>query len=107
MNGWDLSDPLPPLYSLSGSIGSDQFDYGSFDHRILDLGKALQERKALTSTPEAGQKEPPPSETADPKAEPSPQVTVSGELGQLAELHQQGLLSDDEFTEAKKKVLGS
>jgi len=107
MNGWYLSDPLPPLYTLSGSIGSDQFDYWSFDHRILALGRALQERKALTSTPEAGQEELPPSESAAPKAEPSPEVTVSGELGRLAELHQQGFLSDDEFAEAKKKVLDS
>jgi len=107
MNGWHLSDPLPPLYTLSGSLGNDQFDYLSFDHRIWDLGRALQERKALTSTPGAGQEELPPSEAAAPGAEPSPQVTVSGELGRLAELHQQGFLSDDEFAEAKKKVLGS
>lgn len=34
------------------------------------------------------------------------QSSVAGELGRLAELHNQGTLSDEEFQAAKRKVLG-
>ncbi len=33
-------------------------------------------------------------------------MSVSDELGKLADLHQKGILSDDEFAAAKAKVLG-
>jgi len=32
---------------------------------------------------------------------------MAGQLNQLADLHQQGVLSDDEFAAAKAKLLGT
>lgn len=40
---------------------------------------------------------------AQPAAEPS----IIDQISQLAQLHQQGALTDDEFTTAKAKLLGS
>ena len=46
---------------------------------------------------------------AAPEAAPAaaPTSTMIDELNQLAALHQQGVLSDDEFTAAKAKLFGS
>jgi hypothetical protein len=44
-----------------------------------------------------------PPTAAEPAAEPS----MMDQLTQLADLHKQGVLSDDEFTAAKAKLLGS
>jgi hypothetical protein len=40
-----------------------------------------------------------------PRAAASPSMT--DQLSQIADLHKQGLLSDDEFAAAKAKILGS
>jgi hypothetical protein len=44
---------------------------------------------------------------AQPAPEPAQSSSVMDQLGQLATLHQQGALTDDEFAAAKAKVLGS
>jgi hypothetical protein len=44
----------------------------------------------------------PPPQQAPPAAGPS----VADQLQQIATLHQQGVLSDDEFAAAKAKILG-
>jgi uncharacterized lipoprotein YmbA len=36
-----------------------------------------------------------------------PGLSVADQLGQLADLHKQGVLSDDEFAAAKAKLLGT
>ena len=46
-----------------------------------------------------------PAETTTAPAEPAPSDT-SAKLVELANLHAQGVLSDDEFAAAKAKVLG-
>jgi hypothetical protein len=48
---------------------------------------------------------PPP--TAPPPAEPAAGPSMMDQLTQLADLHKQGVLSDDEFAAAKAKLLGS
>jgi Short C-terminal domain len=48
------------------------------------------------------QYQPPPAPA--PAAAPSPML---GQLNQLAALHQQGVLSDEEFSAAKAKLLGT
>jgi hypothetical protein len=45
-----------------------------------------------------------PSQPAPDEAAPSPMLD---QLNQLAALHQQGTLTDDEFTAAKAKLLGT
>jgi Short C-terminal domain len=48
----------------------------------------------------------PPTDQAPPAAAPSPQETQASQLENLAQLHTQGVLSDEEFAAAKAKVLG-
>ncbi|MFN8019260.1 MAG: SHOCT domain-containing protein [Acidimicrobiales bacterium] len=47
---------------------------------------------------------PPPQYAPPPPAEP--QVDMVAELKQLAELHDQGILTDEEFAAQKAKILG-
>jgi outer membrane murein-binding lipoprotein Lpp len=48
----------------------------------------------------------PPPQQAPPPAAPSGGPSVADQLQQIATLHQQGVLSDDEFAAAKAKILG-
>ena len=48
----------------------------------------------------------PPPQQAPPPAAPSGGPSVADQLQQIAGLHQQGVLSDDEFAAAKAKILG-
>ena len=59
-----------------------------------------QQQQQASSSPPQQQYAPPPQ--AAPAAGPS----VADQLQQIADLHQQGVLSDDEFTAAKAKILG-
>jgi len=54
---------------------------------------------------EQGYDAPPPAPPAPAAAAPADDAT--SELERLASLHQSGVLSDEEFTEAKAKVLGT
>ena len=49
----------------------------------------------------------PPPQQAPPPAAPAGGPSVADQLQQIAGLHQQGVLSDDEFAAAKAKILGS
>ena len=51
------------------------------------------------------QQQAPPEPTPAP-AEPAPAPSMLDQLNQLAALHEQGALSDDEFSSAKAKLLG-
>jgi hypothetical protein len=44
--------------------------------------------------------------TAGPAGGSSPTVDLAGQLGQLAELHQSGALTDDEYAAAKQRAIG-
>ena len=50
---------------------------------------------------------PPPQQAAPPDAAPAAGPSMADQLQQIAALHQQGVLSDDEFAAAKAKLLGS
>ena len=65
---------------------------GDQDQRISDLEQQQQ------------QTAPAPQEQAPAAAATSPMID---QLNQLATLHQQGILTDDEFTAAKAKLFGS
>src|SRR5580692_3254015 len=65
---------------------------GDQDQRISDLEQQQQ------------QAAPAPQEQAPAAAATSPMID---QLNQLAALHQQGILSDDEFTAAKAKLFGT
>jgi hypothetical protein len=66
---------------------------GDQDQRISDLEQQQQQQTA-----------PAPREQAPAAAATSPMID---QLNQLATLHQQGILSDDEFTAAKAKLFGT
>jgi hypothetical protein len=50
--------------------------------------------------------EQPPQQYAEPAPAPSEQDEQISKLQDLAQLHKQGVLSDDEFAAAKAKILG-
>jgi hypothetical protein len=70
--------------------------------RAEQQGQAEDEQNERIGNLEQQQAAPPPASQAP--AAPSPMVD---QLNQLAALHQQGVLSDDEFTAAKAKLLGT
>ena len=51
--------------------------------------------------------EEPQSYAPPPPAQAAPDQSPADELARLAELHAQGVLTDDEFAAAKAKVIGS
>jgi hypothetical protein len=53
------------------------------------------------------QQPPPQYQQAPPPAPPAAAPSVYDQLSQLATLHDQGALTDDEFTAAKAKLLGT
>ena len=50
---------------------------------------------------------PPPQQAPPPPAAPSQSSAMLDQLNQLAALHQQGVLTDDEFSAAKAKLFGT
>jgi hypothetical protein len=68
-----------------------QYQDTAQDQRITDLE---QQQAAV----------PAPRDSGDQSA---PAPTMADQLNQIADLHQQGVLSDDEFAAAKAKLLGT
>ena len=79
------------------------------DQRISDLEQQQQGQYQQGPPPDQyGQQQQyaPPPQQAPPPAAPSGGSSVADQLQQIATLHQQGVLSDDEFAAAKAKILG-
>jgi len=83
-------------------------------NRRAEEDQADAEQDARISQLEQQQAAPPPAPAAaatagdtgaGPAAVPS-DASLSGQLNQLIDLHSQGLLTDEEFTAAKAKLLG-
>jgi hypothetical protein len=66
-----------------------QYQDAAQDQRISDL----EQQQAAVPAPR------------DPGGQPAP--SMAGQLNQLADLHSQGVLTDDEFAAAKAKLLGT
>ena len=74
------------------------------DARISDLE---QQQSAQQAPPQDYQQQaPPPPQEAPPPA-PAASSPMIDQLNQLAALHQQGVLTDDEFSAAKAKLIGT
>lgn len=71
------------------------------NQRINDL----EQQQAYPPPPY--QQESPPPATPATAAAPAPSSPMLDQLNQLAALHQQGVLTDDEFTAAKAKLFGT
>jgi hypothetical protein len=65
----------------------------------------LEQQQAYQQPPPYQQAPPPPAAPAP--AAPAPSSAMLDQLNQLATLHQQGVLTDDEFTAAKAKLFGT
>jgi hypothetical protein len=65
----------------------------------------LEQQQAYQPPPY--QQAPPPPAAPAPAAAPAPSSAMLDQLNQLATLHQQGVLTDDEFTAAKAKLFGT
>ena len=63
------------------------------------------DQQDAAAAPPPQQYEAPPQQYAPPPP-PSPEDEQTAKLQQLAQLHTQGILSDEEFTAAKAKALG-
>jgi len=74
------------------------------DQRISDLEQqqASQPPPSYQQPPPSYQQPPPPAAAA-----PSESSAMLDQLNQLAALHQQGVLTDDEFAAAKAKLFGT
>jgi hypothetical protein len=78
------------------------------DARISDLE---QQQAAQQAPPQDQQQQqyqqPPPPQAPPPAAAPAASSPMIDQLNQLAALHQQGVLTDDEFAAAKAKLFAS
>jgi Short C-terminal domain len=68
--------------------------------------EAQQDDRISSLEQQQGQGQYAPPQQAPPPAAPSGGSSVADQLQQIATLHQQGVLSDDEFAAAKAKILG-
>lgn len=66
-------------------------------------------QQGYAAPPQQGYAPPPaaPPPAPPPAAPPAAESSMMDQLNQLAALHQQGVLSDEEFTAAKAKLLGT
>jgi hypothetical protein len=87
-------------------IGGGAYVAGrSMGRRAEQQGQAEDEQNERIGDLEQQQAAPPAADQPAPAvAAPSPMLD---QLNQLASLHQQGTLTDDEFTAAKAKLLGT
>ena len=87
---------------------NDQAAYeASQDDRISQLEQQQGQGQQGPPPDQYGQQQyAPPPQQAPPPAAPAGGSSVADQLQQIAGLHQQGVLSDDEFAAAKAKILG-
>jgi hypothetical protein len=76
------------------------------DQRISQLEQQQQYQQGPPPDQYGQQQYAPPPQQAPPPAAPAGGSSVADQLQQIAGLHQQGVLSDDEFAAAKAKILG-
>jgi hypothetical protein len=93
----------------AAAVGGGAYMVGKHNaNRQAEQEQYAQEQDDRISNLEAQQAQPasapPPAPAPAPAAAPSPMID---QLNQLAALHQQGVLSDEEFAAAKAKLLGT
>jgi hypothetical protein len=77
------------------------------DDRISSLEQQQGQGQYAPQDQSAQQQYAPQQQAPPPAAAPAGGPSVADQLQQIAALHQQGVLSDDEFSAAKAKILGS
>jgi uncharacterized membrane protein YebE (DUF533 family) len=88
-----------PLMRVAGAaaVGTVAYQSGKRHEDQAQVNEQAQQAYAAT--------QPPPQEAAAPAAA-APADDTTAELERLAQLHQSGALTDDEFAAAKSKLLG-
>jgi uncharacterized membrane protein YebE (DUF533 family) len=88
-----------PLMRVAGAaaVGTVAYQSGKRHEDQAQVNEQAQQAYAAT--------QPPPQEAAAPPAA-APADDTTAELERLAQLHQSGALTDDEFAAAKSKLLG-
>ena len=76
------------------------------DQRAADEA-SQDDRISQLEQQQAPPQQAPPPQAPPPQAAPAAGPSMGDQLQQLAALHQQGVLTDDEFAAAKAKLLGS
>jgi|SwirhisoilCB3_FD_contig_101_699977_length_1126_multi_3_in_0_out_0_1 hypothetical protein len=76
---------------------------GDQDQRISDL----EQQQSYQQPPPQQQSYQPPPQAPPPAAAPSQSSAMLDQLNQLAALHQQGVLTDEEFAAAKAKLFAT
>lgn len=87
-------------------LGIQSQELSEADEEALDR---IDEEEESGAAPPAGAQTPqapPPAAPRAPAASPSAKADYIDEIKRLAELNQQGILSDEEFAAMKKKLLG-
>jgi Short C-terminal domain len=95
----------------AAAVGGGAYMVGKHNaNRQAEQAQYQQDQDDRISNLEAQQYQQPSSQQAPPAPEPAAAPASSpmlDQLNQLAALHQQGVLSDDEFAAAKAKLLGT
>ncbi len=92
-----------PLMRVAGAaaIGTVAYKSGQRHEEQAQVNDQAQQAYAATQAPA----QPAPAPAPAPAA-PAPAGDTTAELERLAQLHQSGALTDDEFAAAKSKLLG-
>jgi Short C-terminal domain len=84
---------------------------GAVNRRQASKAQTQEDAAAYQQEQAAAQYAPPPQQYAAPAPAAAPPAAGPGDdlvaqINQLAQLHQQGILSDEEFSAAKQRLLG-
>jgi hypothetical protein len=92
----------------AAAVGGTAYAVGRHSGRQREeAAQAEAEQNQRISDVEQQQYQQPPPQYQQPPPPPAPaQPSMLDQLNQLTELHQQGALSDEEFSAAKAKLLG-
>jgi hypothetical protein len=89
-------------YMAGRSVARRQDEQAAMDADQEDRISALEQQQAYQQPPpQQAYQQPPPQQA------PAASSPMIDQLNQLADLHQQGVLSDDEFAAAKAKLFSS
>jgi hypothetical protein len=87
-------------------VGGGAYIAGKHKARASDQ-RAADEASQDDRISQLEQQQAPPQQAPPQQAPPAAGSSIADQLQQIGALHQQGMLSDDEFAAAKAKLLGS
>jgi hypothetical protein len=91
---------------VANKQADQQYQEADQDARLSSLEQQQQQGGYPPQQQQGGYGSYPPPQQAPPPA-PAAEPSMMDQLSQLADLHKQGVLTDDEFAAAKAKLIGS